>query len=178
MTQSPAIYSVSRVAAIVSETVAAIQAADADRWTIAQHAAYAVGLRIPGLTAEIARQSAVSIDSIERHARAWVMLQWITPLLGADETAALRNRLTISHFWTAANLMKRHEVDVTRAIEWLQHASTERLSAEAMAAFAGDVDGDANDWRPVFQRFLKTAERLKTYPDLPPDLLAILRQIV
>lgn len=163
---------------LVDKTVAAIRATDRNRWGIAELAAQVVGARVPGLTQEVARLSTMSVDSIERHAQAHVFYTWLCLAHGPSLPAALREKLTISHFWTAARLMRHYETPPGLPLEWLQHAAAEHLSAEAMAALVGETEGNANDWRPVFERWVKLAERLKTYPDIPPDLRDILRKIV
>ena len=164
------------------------QRGEGSKWVTAYHSSQIVGTREKGKTVNLAKDLALSVDSVEHMARAYITYQTLRTFErenGAQvqslEFAGLREirkRLTIKHFATMGQLWTRIEFSVQEGIDYLVWAAEEGASVEAMHRLILDEqtsDERMDEWQRELEDIARrVVNMINSYP--VPDLIRLTAQ--
>lgn len=136
------------------------------RWLVADEAALVVGQYANGATQEIADALVVSVDTIERLARAG--RAWKCIKQRVDDSVALRN-LSTSYFDAVGKCVENGLLDWSDAYEWLMDCLQDRWTIEKFRAQLPSKS-EPNDYRKTCESYAKKIDYdLITAPFLGVD---------
>jgi len=146
-----------------------------NRWVTCLVAARIVGGYERGATRDMAARLGLSISGVERLAMAGVTWRELMPY----RVRPLRDALTISHFARMGMLMRRHDLTVYDAIEYLTIAAEDRMSVEAMAAAVDAANGGGKvGWGDYWGDVVKSARNLLVASDAPEFVYRIAKLVL
>lgn len=150
--------------------VRAFRASEGSRWVVGHASAQIVGKYARGQTLALAQDLAVSVDTVEFYAGAYLMYEWLRrEFRNGAEMRRLRRSLTMTHFGRLFQLFVRLEFDPQDALDALRTAATEGASVASMvSSIEGEHGGDDGpEWRRVGRKLVRGLRLMVQAYDAP-----------
>ena len=176
MTEKLAAYSTDHCKRNGARLVRHYRGGEQERWLATPAAAQIVGRYEKGATRELANELAVSPDTIESLARAYIVYRGLRTYAARNMPAdfrvvsELRQKLTVSHFAEAGRLAKAHDLIPLDVFAMLQSAAEyPRTAVNRMSELVDAENGgkSATTWEGQARRAYKDLLNISTNGSAP-----------
>jgi hypothetical protein len=150
--------------------VSAYHKSETERWKCCLYAYRVVGKR-DGRTAAFAAEIRRSSSMVENYAHAAEMM---IALRAFGVSYKLRKRLTISHYYTMWDMMRKHDISLSDVYEELMTAAHEGVDARQMRKAVDEANGGGVSLEKRLKRMYNDALYLVTDGSIPDKLFDIM----
>lgn len=158
-----------------------------DMWRAAYHAYRVVGQNIDGATKDLADLAGVTVEAVQKWARAYRMFAELCVVNYAD-AKAFRRILSPSHFSTMHEKRQKHEIPLPAAESYLAQMVANKADDKphSVAALEREIQAhyDMLGERPVItwvsqrEHVRSAVIRWLDYKDMPPDVYGLIEKLL